>query len=77
MIELKPCPFCGGRPFVEKHHRAYVDNVSTHVSFVRCMQCGARAQRFDHAEYVESCRRSSAFSDAVAAWNKRCSDENT
>ena len=69
--ELKPCPFCGGRAYAEKHHRAYVNNESTHVSFVRCMQCGARAGRFDHRAYVDSCRRASAYSDAVNAWNRR------
>lgn len=69
--ELKPCPFCGGRAYIEKHQRAFVNAESTHVSFVRCMQCGARSERFDHRNYAESTRRASAFSDAVEAWNRR------
>lgn len=76
MPELKPCPFCGGRAYVEKRQRAYVQTESTHVSYVRCMQCGARAERFDHRDYADSCRRACAFTDAVDAWNRRFSDEN-
>lgn len=73
--DLKPCPFCGGRAYVEKHQRAYIQSLSTHVSYVRCMKCGARAERFDHADYLER-PRASAYSDAVNAWNRRISDEN-
>lgn len=67
---LLSCPFCGGRAYLENHHRAFVKAESTHVSFVRCTRCGARAERFDHREYG----RSAASSAAVEAWNRRVAE---
>lgn len=64
---LLNCPFCDGRPYVENHHRAYVRTESTHVSFVRCRQCGAHGARFDHREYG----RTQATAAAIEAWNRR------
>jgi len=70
MFLLKNCPFCNGRAYLENHHRAFVRAESTHVSFVRCTKCSARAERFDHREYG----RSAACSAAVEAWNRRVSE---
>lgn len=70
MFLLLNCPFCNSRAYLEKHHRAFVRAESTHVSFVRCTKCGARAERFDHREYG----RSAACSAAVEAWNRRVSE---
>lgn len=64
---LLPCPFCGGRAYIEKHHRSFVKAESTHVSLVRCMECNAKTGKFDHREYG----RSAACSAAVEAWNRR------
>ena len=70
MFLLKNCPFCGGKPYLEKHHRAFVKAESTYVSLVRCMQCEAKTGKFDHREYG----RSAASSAAVEAWNRRVSE---
>lgn len=39
MIELKPCPFCGGN--------AYIGNGRT---WVRCVECGAETGCYDTEE---------------------------
>ena len=70
MFLLKNCPFCGGKPYLEKHHRAFVKAESTHVSLVRCTQCEAKTGKFDHREYG----RSAASSAAVEAWNRRVAE---
>ena len=46
MAELKPCPFCGGKPYLETRHRAFINGETTRVAFVRCTECEARTQRF-------------------------------
>ena len=45
MAELKPCPFCGGKPYLETRHRAFINGETTRVAFVRCTECEARTQR--------------------------------
>ena len=43
---LKACPFCGGRPYIESHSRGFVKGVSCRVAYVRCTECNTRTERF-------------------------------
>ena len=42
--ELKPCPFCGGKAYLEMRHRAFIKGKTTLVAYVRCRECEARTQ---------------------------------
>ena len=68
---LKPCPFCGGRPFMESAARAYIDGKSTKVAFVRCQKCNARGGRVDISDFGKSSRSIDAEREAAANWNRR------
>lgn len=66
--ELKPCPHCGGKAYLERDHRAFINAQSARVSFVRCTVCNARSGRFMHKPEnttAEACQK------AIEAWNKR------
>lgn len=70
--ELKDCPHCGGKAYLERCHRAFVDAKSTRVAFVRCTECNARSGRFRLLDYGTSKNHSEvAEQKAVDAWNKR------
>lgn len=43
-IELKPCPFCGGKV------KAYLKNVGIFILFFKCRECGAVIS-FDNEKY--------------------------
>ena len=60
-IELKPCPFCGGKArVVIKSFDVFMNG-----AFVICEKCGARTDLIEtNAEY-------SAKDRAVEYWNKR------
>jgi len=68
---IKSCPFCGGKPFVEKAQRGYVNGESTHTCFVRCKQCNARSPRVDLKEYGKTAHSSEAIEYVVDMWNRR------
>lgn len=64
MADLLPCPFCGGRPAINKGQHNFVD---VHIS---CTQCEATGPSFDNDP------PSGGFSkdpeaDAIAHWNTR------
>ena len=69
-MELKPCPFCGGKPYIEGHHRAFINAQTTRVAFVRCRECEARTQRFS----TEVFGRNEAKEMAIEAWNRRATN---
>lgn len=46
-IELKPCPFCGGKP--DLHSK----DTPTGVSYVECVECGVQMGGGDDAEVAE------------------------
>ena len=69
-MELKPCPFCGGKPYIEDHHRAFINAQTTRVAYVRYRECEARTQRFS----TELFGRSKAKEMAIEAWNRRTDD---
>lgn len=55
-MELKPCPFCGGEAFLEKHHNRFID-----WWIVGCTQCN-----------IKQCGRIYEFPfEAIEAWNRR------
>ena len=70
--ELMPCPFCGGKAYLERRHRAFIDGETTLVTFVRCSVCNARSGRQKLLDYGESKNHSEAAEQvAVDSWNKR------
>ena len=59
-IELKPCPFCGG-----KAEKNTVHDLGVHAGHIHCGKCGARTAAYfigkdEGAEFV-----------VIEAWNKR------
>lgn len=70
-IKLKPCPFCGGKPYLETNHRAFINARTTKVAFVRCRNCNARTERIPLEKYGKTSHSFEAELDAIAAWNKR------
>ena len=75
MAELKPCPFCGGKPYLETSHRAFIKAKTTKVAFVRCRSCEARTGRFELSAFGRSSFSEEANRRAIDAWNRRCADE--
>ncbi len=74
--ELKPCPFCGGKAYLEKSSRGFVKAKPTKVAFVRCTVCDARSTRFDLAQYGRTSKSKEANAEAIKAWNGRAEDGN-
>lgn len=64
-IELKPCPFCGGKARIRKWKRdGYV---------VRCKDCGAQGTPFYICEWHDT--KYIAQGKAAEAWNRRENSE--
>ena len=63
MVELKPCPFCGGT--AKMRH----DSDGPGYSYVECEKCHMKSTRF-----MRLFERSSD-EDAKAFWNRRTTDE--
>lgn len=68
---LKRCPFCGGKPFLERSHRAFINAQSTKVAFVRCLDCGARSGREKLEDYGHTSNSVEACEKVIEAWNRR------
>lgn len=70
-VKLKPCPFCGGKAYLETNHRAFIKAQTTKVAYVRCLNCNARTQRIELAKYGKTSHSIEADNEAVQAWNRR------
>ena len=70
-MEIKSCPFCGGRPYLEKSHRAFINGESTRVTFVRCTKCHARSGRFKIEDFGHTSHSEAAEAKAIESWNGR------
>lgn len=75
MCEMKPCPFCGGKPYLETNHRAFINAKTTKVAFVRCGSCNARTERFKLEDFGHTSKSKEANLKAVEAWNRRAENE--
>lgn len=64
MIELKPCPFCGGEAKIHKSGFEYWTSMP-HNFTVYCVACGASVRRFYENEQK-----------SIEAWNRRATDAN-
>ena len=62
---VKTCPYCGGIPYIEASHRAFIGGETTRVAFVRCRDCNARTGRVPIKDYG----RTKAVERAIMLWN--------
>ena len=69
--DLKPCPYCGGRAYLERSHRAFIGAKTERVALVRCTECNARSGRFPVAAWGHTSSSREAEEAAVNAWNRR------
>ena len=58
MIDLKPCPFCGGKGCVQMH--VFKDVFKGYTFGVVCLDCCCETRQFYETE-----------EDAIDAWNRR------
>lgn len=77
MYQLRPCPFCGGKPRLEAAFRAFVRKETMRVAFVRCTECQARGARVPLADYGKTSHSIEAEQAAVDLWNRRATDERS
>lgn len=71
MNNLKPCPFCGGKAFLERSHRAFINAETTKVAFVRCTKCNARSGRVNLSDYGKTSYSTDANLTVINSWNNR------
>lgn len=60
MIELKPCPFCGGKAGIMLGDP---DNVGRRCEYVECLDCGATGPLY--------WRSTKTHTRPINGWNKR------
>ena len=66
-IELKPCPFCGGKAKLKEDTQCWGHGMFIKEYFVKCIQCGGKSRTsavYDISEDV-------AKATAIDAWNTR------
>lgn len=68
---LKQCPFCGGKPYLETNHRAFIKGETAKVAYVRCRNCNARTERFELRDFGRTSFSKDANEKAIEAWNRR------
>ena len=61
MIELKPCPFCGGQLYIVSWR--YEKERKNPIS-IKCVKCGAKSDVYDRIK------------DAKSAWNRRTGNDD-
>ena len=65
--ELKPCPWCGGTPYLLEMPLRHYSGCSEYV--IKCSECGATPP---HGEFYDVYNtREYAEQQAVEAWNRR------
>ena len=72
---LLPCPFCGGKPYLERCSRGFINAQSTKIAYVRCLQCNTRSKRVPVSDYGKTSQSREAEREVVNAWNSRIKKE--
>lgn len=68
---LLPCPFCGGKPHLERSTRVYFQGKTVHAALVHCTVCGARTGKVPLENYGCTSSSTEANDEAVRLWNSR------
>ena len=66
---LHPCPFCGGKPYIENETRCFINGQTAKAALVRCTDCNCRTARIPI-----SIGRKQAVESAIMRWNSRYED---
>ena len=66
-IELKPCPFCGGKAKLKEDTQCGGHGMFIKEYFVKCMQCGGKSR----TSAVYGIPEDVAKATAIDAWNTR------
>ena len=74
--DLLPCPFCGGRGYLEKSTRNFFAGKSEKVALVRCLSCNARSGKVQLSKYGATSHSREAEREAVDNWNNRVTPQN-
>lgn len=82
MVELKPCPFCGGEAAVFVNANRTIRYMMIPVFAVKCSvgceKCGIYFRQnsvISRAEYRAPVTNRDRYEEAVEAWNRRADDE--
>ena len=71
MIDLKPCPFCGGKVELD-NHRSFEDfagnSFTNYISIIECKECGIAMKRYPKFGYGTTDEQRK---DLIDSWNKR------
>lgn len=66
MINLKPCPFCGGEAYFRTPQ--HVNNTAFDVMIVECRHCGAAPYGVEVYQYDDDEHKKEAIAEI---WNRR------
>ena len=75
MCNMRSCPFCGGKPYLERSSRAYIGGRSMKVAYVRCTECSARGPKIPIMKYGKTSHSVEAELEAEELWDRRNNDK--
>lgn len=77
-VELKPCPFCGGKAVFEQRDYGKADRCSVGMQFhIRCKKCGSTVKKTFGSVFIKLSETgelniwSDDRAEAIEAWNRR------
>ena len=77
-VELKPCPFCGGKAVFEQMDFGKADRRSVGMQFkIRCKKCGSTVPKSFGSVFIKLSKTGELNiwiddrAEAIEAWNRR------